>query len=167
MGALPIDPAVLWWATWKGGVVTDILPWNNLFMYNEALHVLKKEESKLLSSVPCLNCVNCLTCKEPSYERTHTLVLWTCKVLCGSFLCAIYKFSFIHSFITHTHTHAHALTHTHTRTLFFLKKIWWTSVLPLDLMRCCTFRRWRSLASLFLEANVQRLLLNCGKQLLT
>ena len=27
------------------------------------------------------------------------LALWTRKVLCGSFLCAIYKFSFIHSFI--------------------------------------------------------------------
>ena len=26
------------------------------------------------------------------------LALWTRKVLCGSFLCAIYKFSFIHSF---------------------------------------------------------------------
>ena len=26
------------------------------------------------------------------------LALWTCKVLCGSYLCAIYKFSFIHSF---------------------------------------------------------------------
>ena len=27
------------------------------------------------------------------------LALWTRKVLCGSFLCAIYKFSFIHSFL--------------------------------------------------------------------
>ena len=26
------------------------------------------------------------------------LAMWTCKVLCGSFLYAIYKFSFIHSF---------------------------------------------------------------------
>ena len=35
-----------------------------------------------------------LTCMHCAY-----LALWTCKVLCGSFLCAIYKFSFIHSFI--------------------------------------------------------------------
>ena len=33
-----------------------------------------------------------LTCMHWVY-----LALWTCKVLCGSFLCAIYKFSFIHS----------------------------------------------------------------------
>ena len=35
-----------------------------------------------------------LTCMHRVY-----LALWTRKVLCGSFLCAIYKFSFIHSFI--------------------------------------------------------------------
>ena len=35
-----------------------------------------------------------LTCMHCVY-----LALWTRKVLCGSFLCAIYKFSFIHSFI--------------------------------------------------------------------
>ena len=34
-----------------------------------------------------------LTCMHCVY-----LALWTRKVLCGSFLCAIYKFSFIHSF---------------------------------------------------------------------
>ena len=34
-----------------------------------------------------------LTCMHCVY-----LALWTCKVLCGSFLCAIYKFSFIHSY---------------------------------------------------------------------
>ena len=33
-----------------------------------------------------------LTCVHCVYQ-----VLWTCKVLCGSCLCAIYKFSFIHS----------------------------------------------------------------------
>ena len=33
-----------------------------------------------------------LTCMHGVY-----LVLWTRKVLCGSFLCIIYKFSFIHS----------------------------------------------------------------------
>ena len=36
-----------------------------------------------------------LTCMHCVY-----LALWTRKVLCGSFLCAIYKFSFIHSFIS-------------------------------------------------------------------
>ena len=35
-----------------------------------------------------------LTCMHCVY-----LALWTRKVLCGSFLCAIYKFSFIHSSI--------------------------------------------------------------------
>ena len=34
-----------------------------------------------------------LTCMHCVY-----LALWTRKVLCGSFLCAIYKFSFIHSY---------------------------------------------------------------------
>ena len=35
-----------------------------------------------------------LTCMHCVY-----LALWTCKVLCGRFLCAIFKFSPIHSFI--------------------------------------------------------------------
>ena len=35
-----------------------------------------------------------LTCMHCVY-----LALWTCKVLCGSFLCTVYKFSLIHSFI--------------------------------------------------------------------
>ena len=33
----------------------------------------------------------------PDMHCVH-LALWTRKVLCGSFLCAIYKFSFIHSY---------------------------------------------------------------------
>ena len=40
-----------------------------------------------------------------SSPLTPSLALWTRKVLCGSFLCAIYKFSFIHSFI-----HCHDIT---------------------------------------------------------
>ena len=36
---------------------------------------------------------------ESLHVCTVYLALWTREVLCGSFLCAIYKFSFIHSFI--------------------------------------------------------------------
>ena len=46
-----------------------------------------------------------LTCMHCVY-----LVRWTRKVLCGSFLCAIYKFSFIHSFMILKFKHwVHAL----------------------------------------------------------
>ena len=44
-----------------------------------------------------------LTCMHCVY-----LALWTCKVLCGRFLCAIFKFSPIHSFI---HSFIHLFTH--------------------------------------------------------
>ena len=37
--------------------------------------------------------------RELAYMHCVYLALWTRKVLCGRFLCAIYKFSFIHSFI--------------------------------------------------------------------
>ena len=35
-------------------------------------------------------------------DKMFNILLWTRKVLCGSFLCAIYKFSFIHSSPTPT-----------------------------------------------------------------
>ena len=49
-----------------------------------------------------------LTCMHCVY-----LALWTRKVLCGSFVCAIYKFSFIHHSNTHQSHHTPSIAFRH------------------------------------------------------